>query len=182
MSCALTSDYTYLGCKGGAGGIKAVYMTEIANNATFAVTAGVVTTWTLTTGKEFKKYLLDKEMGFFTNAGTYTPNSGTVSYEPQIDFTVKKLTSTMIQEMHLIAQNTLMMIVQDVNDDYWAFGCGGSATEMNGRGMDLMTWSNESGTAITDFNGSKMSFKGKEIGPIYRVTSSLITTLTAPAS
>lgn len=182
MACVLTTDYTFTGCKGGAGGIKKVYMTEIANNATFAVTAGVITTWTLDTGKEFKTYELDSEMGFFTAPGTYTKASGTIHYEHQIDFTIKKLTSTMIQEMHLVAQNYLMMIVLDENGDYWAFGCGNSATEMNGRGMELMTWGAESGTAMSDFNGQKMSFKGKEIGPIYKVTSSLIATLSAPAA
>lgn len=181
MTCILTLDYTFLGCKGGAGGIKNVYMTEIGNQATFTAAAGIITAWTLATGKEFKIYALDKEMGFFTNPGTYTPASGTVSYEPQIDFTIKKLTSVMIQEIHLVAQNVLMMIVQDINDDYWAFGVGSSTSTMNGRGMDLMTWGGESGTAITDFNGQKLSFKGKEIGPILKVTSSLIATLTAPA-
>ena len=104
-----------------------------------------------------------------TSPGVYTPASGTISYEPQIDFTIKKLTTAVIQEIHLVAQNVLTMMVEDINGDYWLFG--------KDQGMDLMTWSLESGTAITDFNGQKLSFKGKEIAPIYKVTSTLIANL-----
>ena len=75
----------------------------------------------------------------------------------------------MIQEIHLVAQNVLTMMVEDINGDYWLFG--------KDQGMDLMTWTLESGTAITDFNGQKLSFKGKEIAPIYKVTGTLIANL-----
>ena len=175
MACILTSGYSYLGCRGGAGGIKAIYLTEIENNSgtgyTFTATAGLVTAYTLATGKKYRTYLLDKEMGFYSSNGVYTPGSGTISYEPQIDFTIKKLTTAMIQEIHLVAQNCLTMMVQDINGDYWLFG--------KENGMDLLTWSAESGTAITDFNGQKLSFKGKEVSPIYKVTSTLIANLIA---
>jgi hypothetical protein len=175
MACILTSGYSYLGCRGGAGGIKAIYLTEIENNSgtgsTFTATAGVVTAYTLATGKKYRTYLLDKEMSMMSNPGLYTPASGTITYEPQIDFTIKKLTTAMIQEIHLVAQNCLTMMVQDVNGDYWLFG--------KENGMDLLTWSAESGTAITDFNGQKLSFKGKEVSPIYKVTSTLIANLIA---
>jgi len=175
MACILTSGYTFLSCKGGAGGIKKVYITEFENNSgtgsTFTAAAGVVTAYTLATGKKYRVYSLDKEMGFFSSNGLYTPGSGTISYEPQIDFTIKKLTSTVIQEIHLVSQNVLTMMVEDINGDYWLFG--------KDQGMDLMTWSTESGTAITDMNGHKLSFKGKEISPIYKVTSTLIANLIA---
>ena len=175
MACILTSGYTFLGCKAGAGGIKKVYITEFENNSgtgyAFTATAGLVTAYTLATGKKYRVYSLDKEMGMFTSPGTYTPASGTISYEPQIDFTIKKLTTAVIQEIQLVAQNVLTMMVEDINGDYWLFG--------KDQGMDLLTWSTESGTAITDMNGHKLSFKGKEIAPIYKVTSTLIANLIA---
>jgi hypothetical protein len=175
MACVLTSGYTFLGCKAGAGGIKKIYLTEFENNSgtgyAFTATAGLVTAYTLATGKKYRVYSLDKEMGMFTSPGTYTPASGTISYEPQIDFTIKKLTSTVIQEIQLVAQNVLTMMVEDINGDYWLFG--------KDQGMDLLTWGTESGMAITDFNGHKLSFKGKEVSPIYKVTSTLIANLIA---
>jgi len=170
MACVLTSGYTFLGCKGGAGGIRRVLITEFENltGGTFTASAGVVTTFTLGTGV-YREYLLDKEMGMFSSPGTYTPASGTVSYEPSVDFTIKKLTAAMIQEIHLVAQNVLSLIVEDVNGDYWLFGYD--------RGMDLLTWSTDSGQAITDMNGHKLSFKGKEIAPIYKVAANQIAPL-----
>lgn len=75
----------------------------------------------------------------------------------------------MIQEIHLIAQNVVSLIVEDVNGDYWLFGYD--------RGMDLLTWSTDSGQAITDMNGHKLSFKGKEISPIYKVAANQIAAL-----
>ena len=173
MACVLTSGYTFLGGKGGASGIKKIYLTEFENNSgtgyTFTATAGLVTAYTLATGKKYRVYALDKEMGMFTSPGTYTPASGTISYEPQIDFTIKKLTTAMIQEIQLVAQNVLTMMIEDVNGDYWLFG--------KDQGMDLLTWGTESGMAITDFSGHKLSFKGKEVSPIYKVTGTLIANL-----
>lgn len=168
MACLLTSGYTFLGCRGGSGGIKKVYISEWSNlsGGTFTSVAGLVTAFTLSGSTVFRVYALDREMGMFSSPGTYTPASGTISYEPGIDFTIKKLTTAMIQEIHLVAQNLLVMMVEDVNGDYWLFGYE--------NGMDLLTFSLESGTAFTDFNGNKLSFKGKEISPIYKVTSTLI--------
>jgi hypothetical protein len=187
MACVLTADYTYLGCKGGAGGILTVDMTEIGNVATFAATAGIVTAHTLATGKEYKTYTLDKEMGYFTDTGSWTKASGAISYTQKIAFTMKKLSITLKRELHLVAQNTLLMIVQDINGVFWLFGASdngtgvGTVTTFSGRGMDMTSWSSESGTAINDFNGFKVEFDGQEIAPIYQVTASLMTTLRAPA-
>jgi hypothetical protein len=176
MACVLASSYSFLGCKGGAGGIKAVYITEFGNLVTQpTVTASTytITAMTLSTGKKFWTYDLGKEMGFFTNPGTYTPTSGTISYEPEINFTIKTLADSVTYELHNVAQNTLLMIVRDVNDNYWLFGLA--------RGMDMVTWTSQTGTAITDLAGYICSFKGKEIAPIYKVTSTLMTALTTPA-
>jgi hypothetical protein len=173
MSCDLTSNYTYIGCKGGAGGIKEVLMTEFANVSSYTVTSNthIITAITMDGSTKFRQYKLDKEMGFFTNAGTYTPASGSISYEPQIDFTIKTLTTALVTEITMISKNELVMIVRDAVDNYWLFG--------KERGMDLMTWNAESGTAFADFNGFKLSFKGKEIQPIYKVDSSIIAALIA---
>lgn len=176
MACVLASNYTFLGCKGGAGGIKAVYITEFANLVTApTVTASTftITAMTLSTGKKFWTYDLGKEMGFFTNPGTYTPASGTISYEPEVNFTIKTLADAVTYELHNVAKNTCLVIVRDVNDNYWLFGLS--------RGMDLMAWNAQSGTNIQDLAGYICSFKGKEIEPIYKVTSSLMTALTTAA-
>lgn len=166
MACALTTSYSYAGCRGGAGGIKTVYITEAANVTSFTVAAGVITAITMSGVTKFRVYALDKEMGSFSSNGTYTPASGTWTYEPTIDFTIKTLTAANQAEIKLISQNNLIMMVRDTNDVYWGFGFD--------RFMDLMTATMESGTGMTDFNGNKLSFKGKETVQSYQVQTSVI--------
>jgi len=166
MACLLTSSYNFAGCKGGAGGIANVYITEFANKPTIVKTANVITTITMPGSTKFRKYLLDKEMGYFTNPGAYTEASGTIHYEPEVGFTIKSLTTTMVQEMHLMAQNTVLIIVEELNGTCWLFGYN--------KGMDLTTWGAESGTAINDFKGQKMVFKGKDIEPMLEMDKTLL--------
>lgn len=173
MACPLTQGYSFLGCKGGAGGIKRVLITEFANKNTQTIVAGVITALALDTGKLFREYLLDKEMGFFTDNGIYTKASGTISYAPMVDFTIKELTTLIRQEMFLVAKNTLLIIVESRAGVYYMFGYD--------TGMDLMTWGTESGTGIIDFNGMKMHFEGQEITPIYEVASGIIPAQLIPA-
>ena len=173
MACPLTQGYSFLGCKGGAGGIKRVLLSEFANKNTQTIVAGVITAITLDTGTQFREYLLDKEMGFFSDNGAWTKASGVKSYAPMVDFTIKGLTTAVRQEMDLVAQNTLLIIVESKAGVYYMFGYDS--------GMDLMTWGVESGTGLIDFNGMKMHFEGQEITPIYEVSSGLIASLLVPA-
>lgn len=169
MSCLLTTSYNFAGCKGGAGGIANVYISEFANKpvgASFSKTSNVITTFTMPGSTKFRKYLLDKEMGYFTAPGTYTEASGTIHYEPEVGFSIKSLTTPMIQEIHLVAQNTLLIIVEEWNGTCWLFGYT--------KGMDLVTWGTESGTAINDFKGQKLVFKGKDIEPILELDKTLL--------
>lgn len=172
MACALTQSYTYVGCRGGAGGIKEVLITEAANVTAYTIASNIVTVITMAAGKVFRRYVLDKEMGSFSFNGTYTPASGTWTYDHSIDFTIKSLTTTMQAEIKLLAQNSLIMIVRDASgataadDIYRIFGLD--------RYMDLVTASAESGTGMTDFAGNKLSFKGKETAFAYQVQTSII--------
>jgi len=173
MPCPLTSGYSFLGCKGGAGGIRRVLISEFANKNTQTIVAGVMTALDLQVGTQFREYLLDKEMGFFSDNGAWTKASGSISYAPMVDFTIKGLTTAVRQEMQLVAQNTLMIIVESRAGVYYMFGYDS--------GMDLMTWGVESGTALIDFNGMKMHFEGQETLPIYEVASGLIPAQLLPA-
>jgi len=47
MTCALTKGYDFNGCKGGAGGIKRVLITEAANITAYTLTANIITAITL---------------------------------------------------------------------------------------------------------------------------------------
>ena len=70
MSCALTSGFT-LPCRDGVGGVKTIYITELANFASATIASGVVTALTLDTGKKFWTYELTEE----TRGGNRKSNS-----------------------------------------------------------------------------------------------------------
>lgn len=173
MSCALTQGYSFAGCKGGGGGISEVLMTEIANVSAIAFTSNQITTITMVATKVFRRYILDSEMGSFNDPLTYTDASGTVTYEHQVDFTIKGLTVALKSEIKLLAQNKLLMIVKDRNGVYWMAGTDG-ATIANAKGMDLMTVDSPSGRALVDFNGFNLSFRGKSTDFMHTVDSSII--------
>lgn len=174
MACALTSGYNFYGCKGGAGGISEVLITEIANVTATTLTANVYTAITMATGTQFRRYVLDKEMGTWSDNGTYTKESGTWTYAPTVDFTIKGVSTALQAEIKLIAQNTLIMIVKDRNGVYRLFG--------KEKGMDLMTAENAGGKAMTDFNGFNLNFVGGETDYAHEVSSGIITALLSPAS
>jgi hypothetical protein len=173
MACALTSGYNFAGCKGGGSGISEVLITELANVTAIVFTSNNITTITMASGKVFRRYILDQEMGSFNDPLTYTKESGTITYEHQVDFTIKGLTLALKTEIKLIAQNTLLMIVKDRNGNYHMAGTDG-ATIGNAKGMDLMTADAPSGKALVDFNGFILSFRGLSTDYMHTVDSSII--------
>lgn len=173
MACLLTSGYNFSGCKGGAGGISEVLITEIDNVTATTLTANVYTAITMASTKQFRRYILDKEMGTWSDNGTYTKESGTWTYEPTVAFTIKGVSTALQAEIKLIAQNTLIIIVKDRNGVYRLFG--------REKGMDLMTAENTVGKAMTDFAGFNLNFVGGEIDYAHEVSSGIITALLSPA-
>ena len=92
MPCLLTSGYNFAGCKGGAGGISEVLITEIDNLTSSTLTANVYTALTMSTGKQFRRYILDKEMGSWSDNGTYTTSgSNTTTLRTGLTSTVTKI-------------------------------------------------------------------------------------------
>jgi len=174
MACLLTSGYSFAGCKGGTGGIKQVLFTEYANLVTApTLTAGVYTAFALDTGKQFRLYDLDKEMGMANDDLAYTSTSGSIVYAHKVDFTLKSFTTAMQLEIGLLAKNTLIAIVRDQSDVYRVYGLE--------KGMDLVTAVNGTGKAMEDATGWDLSFTSKSTIPAYVVDSALISTLLAPA-
>lgn len=174
MACLLTSGYTFAGCKGGNGGIKQVLFTEYANLVTApTLISGVYTAFALSTGKQFRLYDLDKEMGSANDDFAYTKESGAIVYTPKIGFTIKGFTTAVQLELSLLAKNSLIAIVRDQNDIYRCYGIE--------KGLDIMTATNATGKAYEDASGFEIALEGKSTIPAYVVQTSLITTLLAPA-
>lgn len=173
MACVLTSSRT-LACRDAVGGIKTIYITELENKATLTASAGNITAFTLDTGTQFWTYDLIKETAEYEEKPTPSTENGTIFYETELKVMLHKTSAAMRNELKFIAQNRLMIIILDRNGNYWLMG------ETNG--ADLMPSSIKSGKAMGDFNGYELTFSAKEENPMQTITSSLLATLTAPAS
>lgn len=171
MACALTQGYTYIGCKGSLSGLDEVRLTEFANVTAITVTANVVTAITMTASTKFRKYVLDKDMGMDSDDLAFTPGTGTITYTHKVDFTIKGQTTTVKQEIELVAKNVLLIITKRRDGTYWLFG--------RTKGMDLMTASSGTAKEAAGFTGHNLSFQGLEPNFALEVDSTIIAGITA---
>ncbi len=173
MACSLTQGYTFTGCKGGAGGISEVLITELENITASTLTSGVYTAITMASGKQFRRYILDREMGSASDPYAYTVTSGAQVWSPKITFSIKNFTTAVQLEIGLLAQNHLAMIVKTNDGTYRMYGIE--------KGMDLMTYNDDTGKMYEDVKGFELNFESKSTIPAYAVQSSIITALLSPA-
>lgn len=173
MSCALTQGYN-LDCRDSVGGVKEVYISELGNITAAPVTSGTITSITMVTGSQFRKYQLQPQTASFEDAIQTNSANGTIFYEPSFTMTIRKLQASLRNEIRLLAQNKLALIVLDRNGKYWALGFT--------NGMELQNSKVMSGKAMGDFNGYELAFKGAEELPACEVSGSLISALLQPAS
>ena len=173
MSCALTQGYT-LDCRDNVGGVKEIYITELVNMTTPMVSSGTVTAITMATGTQFWKYQLEKETSSLVEHIQTSDTNGTIHYEQDLDFSIRKLQANWRNEIRSLAQNRLAVIVLDRNGKYWLCGLN--------NGLELQNSDTLTGKAMGDFNGYQLKFKGKEELPMPQVILSDFSTLLSPAA
>lgn len=172
MACALTTGVTR-GCRDAVGGIKEIYITELANKSSITTASGVITAFTLSSGKKFWTYELVRETANWTEEGLASKDNGTRVYNQKLMIKLHKRSSTLNEELKLVLANDCMVIVKDYAGEYWLLG------ESNGILTEKAAF--ESGTAMGDFNGYTIEGTGAEASPASKVTSGLIASLLTPA-
>jgi len=172
MACNLTQG-SVIACRDSIGGISEVLVTGLDNKQSITASSGIITAFTLNTGKQFWRYSLEKENGSFEEKPTVSQENGTLFYEQTVTFNLKKLGVSYRDELHILAQQRLMIIVKDNNGVYWLIG------EANG--ADMTDGTGTSGKAFGDMSGYTLSFLGKEAARAQSVTASLLTALATPA-
>jgi len=161
-------------CRDGNGGIETVYITELENEAAKTTASGIVTAFTLNTGKKFWTYEVEKENAELVETEQVSVETGTTFWEQVLTFTIMKLTASSRNELRLLAQNRLHIIIKDNNGTFWLLG--------EERGCDKIgTNEAKTGKAFGDLTGYTLAFMGKEVAPMVVVTASLIDTLTVAA-
>lgn len=172
MACGLTQGFTK-DCKKQVGGIKAIYLLELANKGTITQATGEITAWTQASGTQFWKYELREESSSFAENINLNNQAGTLFYEQVVTFQLDPLDYNHKVELDLVAQNDVLVIVQDSNGRYWLAG--------EDNGCYITAGAMQTGQAKGDLSGFTMTLTGREAGPAREVDSALIATLTTPA-
>lgn len=170
VGCALTTGFDY-DCSNGAGGIKAgsFLITDWENVSGGAtITAGEITALTQAAGTSFKRYKIRKEIVAFDGTSTVDPLAGTNLLETVITASLFSMSKTKNVELKLAQGTPLMVIVQDNNDVYHAFGYE--------NGAEMLTVQSMSGKALNEMNGYNISITAREKNR-YTVASALMATI-----
>lgn len=168
-TCAIIQGYE-IPCRNSVGGVAEIYITEIENKASLTSSSGVITAFSLSSGKKFWTFKLEKENAEFTEKIVSSTENGTVYYEQEVKFNMKQLSASNRNNIRQLVQNRLFIIVKDNNGVYWLLG------EANG--CDLAPSDGKTGKALGDLNGYSLVFMGREPVPAQQVTGSLLATLT----
>ena len=168
-NCAIIQGYE-IPCRNSVGGISEIYLTEIENKVSLTAASGVITAFTLSSGKKFWTFKMEKENAEFTEKIVPSVENGTVYYEQEVKFSMKQLSASNRNNIRQMVQNRLFIIVKDNNGVYWLLG------EVNG--CDLGASDGKTGKAMGDLNGYSLTFMGKEPASAQQVTGTLLATLT----
>lgn len=153
MACALTQGYN-LDCRDSFGGVKAVYFLEKANVTAITELAGAATAVTKAATKVFFKYNIEAYTGEGTETITANRANGTVMVKQIVNFPINKMTVSVRNEILLLAQNRLVVVVEDNNGTGYLYG--------KDFGMMLTTTAAKTGIAPGDRNGYELSFESDE--------------------
>ena len=169
MPCALTQGYN-LDCRNSYGGVKEVYVIEFENATAITVSAGsVVTAITKASGKTFKKYNLVVQTAEGTQDWTGNRDNGTISIVQTLKFPINKMTTSVRNEMVLLAQNRLLFVIVDNNGTNWLYGYD--------YGLMMDSFNDKTGKMLADRNGHELSFTGPAKTAAYEVDATTLATL-----
>jgi hypothetical protein len=162
MACELTAGFA-LDCKEGVGGIKAIFLQQLADFQTgVTIDATSQEVDGLPTASVYQ-YVLPKHTGSFTEEVQSSIENGTIFYTQTVTATFFKLTAARRKQLELIAKNRLVVFVQDNNENLWLVG--------KVDGAEVTAASTATGTAKGDLNGYTITFTAEEAHKAYRLES-----------
>ena len=169
MAVCILTQGLQLDCRDSFGGVKRVLVTEFDNVTAYTLTSGVISAITKGVGKVFWEYKLVTFTGDAKTAGAHDRAQGTSSYKQTVSFPINKMSTSVRNEISLLAQNRLLFIVEDNNGSYWLYG--------KDFGLTAITTESMNGVALADRNGYMLTFEGDEKAFEVEVSSSIITGL-----
>lgn len=172
-ACALTQGYV-LDCRDSVGGVKEVYIAELASVESITVASGAVSALVNDSAKQFYRYAQVKQTSEADEQIQTSEENGTVYVEQNVKLVLNKLQTAVRNEIMLLAQNRLIVVVVDRNNQGWLYGAY--------NGMTLQPSSAKTGVAMGDRNGYELSLKGMESALAFSVPSAIVDALTTPGA
>lgn len=151
MACLINSTLS-LDCINGLGGIKTVYF--LAGTITSVTETQGVVSAIAGTG-DFYEFALPKDTAFYNETINVSNANGTVFYQGELTIVLQKMSSTIRNQILLLAQNRdLRIVFTDNNDTKWLVG--------KTRGAVMSSGTIATGTAVGDLNGYTLVFQAQE--------------------
>jgi hypothetical protein len=152
-----------------------VYIAQLEHKDTLSESSeGVIDTFTLATGKQFWQYDLVHSTGNYSDDPQLDRQNGSNFHLTTLNLILNKREVAKRNEIINLAQNRLMIIIEDKTGTLWLMG------EVNGAMMATST--SPSGTAMGDRNGYELVFNAEEAEPMSTVDPALIPVLILPAA
>lgn len=170
MACAIISGYS-LDCRDAVGGIKNIYVTELANITAVSENAsGFVTGITKTGGTKYYKYsLIPRGKNDFTQTIMADAGIGTVAFEQTVNVNFSKLQYLTQFKTQILIANRCSVIVETKSGQYFIFG--------KENGIEVTGGNANSGAAMNEFNGYSLVLTGMEKTLANEVDSSIMAAL-----
>ena len=150
MPCTQTLSGIARDCQANLGGIKAVYLANFEDVASYAITSDMVTAITMETSKKFYAYFFNPNTSNFTTTAQINRENGSLYFETVLSLVFAKQDATKRVEVNSMAQAGLVGIVVDSNDNAWLLG--------KDEPLMMTSGTAESGTAKADRNGYALEF------------------------
>lgn len=164
MACTLTLTGRSLPCRDALGGVKNVWIVDVAGGT--ADTSFTSDLWvydetvgdvTAKAGTVAHDYVSPKNTSSLTQTVNSSIENGTVYYTQVLSLVLNKPVVDDIIELTNLAKGRLGIVVQDNNDNYFVLG--------HTRGCELSGGSLTTGTAYGDLNGYTLEFTAEEAIP-----------------
>lgn len=164
----MTTGYNDRTCTNGKGGIKSVIIFPLGNVTSSNITANEVDT--LTVSGEVFQYKLKSNLSSYTAPISVNKDNGTLFYTQTLTMILASDTKELRSEIHLLAQNEVVCLVEKASGEYVALGFGEGLQVGDGSSYG-------SGTVKGDRNGHDLVLMGMENDEVPDVDASIITTL-----
>jgi hypothetical protein len=165
----MTSGFNDRSCTNGKGGIKSVIFFPLSAIATGPTLTGNEVTTLTVTGEVFQ-YKLKSNLSSYTAPIRVNKDNGTLWYEQTLNMILASDTKELRAEIHLLAQNEVVAIVEKADGNYVALGLN-EGIQVN----DASEYT--SGVIKSDRNGHTIVLAGLENDEVPDVNASIVATL-----